>query len=541
MAKLNRMKIERIARIRAGLPDEHVNRDYTEQDYKGAMDEMREPQITEGKGDSAGDGRRTRAPSKEEMAALVAAEEAVKRALTQGTAPPSQDVHIASRPTAPPGLRQGPQLTAKEEEMLDRLVRKGPLSAAPLMNPKVPSPSTAKTAPASSIKTPPPPSPPAAAIQQTSPIPVAPSPPVPKASPAPITPPPSVPKASPARAASSSSASGATPTPPVASWSPKSAPEMSAKGSAKIRPKPRKAPKKPDPSESALAAARKLTNEEMETLAEALQLLVKHRGGGPFGLGRVQGEEAQRLAEALLDSTDVFRRDTNEALALQEVRRGREQEKEKSVKPLKPQASGSGSGSSGETPASPVTPPPPPPLPTQPLPPSPSLSAPSPSLSAPSPSLSPVTISVSAELNDLIIKANTAQDLETLRNDLARALAIVQMKLDSIPPSSPSLSLSSSPPQTALPSPPSSLPPSPSSSSVSAATPSVLSEDTDYIDKKELKIAIGLLLKHRGGPGFGHGRLQGAELKRMQETLRKVSTKLLQEAQEAEEIEEEEE
>jgi hypothetical protein len=46
----------------------------------------------------------------------------------------------------------------------------------------------------------------------------------------------------------------------------------------------------------------------------------------------------------------------------------------------------------------------------------------------------------------------------------------------------------------------------------------------------EAKQALGLLLKHRGGPGFGHGRLQGKELSILEERLRSVSKKLLEEA-----------
>ena len=49
--------------------------------------------------------------------------------------------------------------------------------------------------------------------------------------------------------------------------------------------------------------------------------------------------------------------------------------------------------------------------------------------------------------------------------------------------------------------------------------------------KGELKKTLGLLLKHRGGPGFGHGRLQGNELTVMQNNLRNIADKLMEEAQ----------
>ena len=38
--------------------------------------------------------------------------------------------------------------------------------------------------------------------------------------------------------------------------------------------------------------------------------------------------------------------------------------------------------------------------------------------------------------------------------------------------------------------------------------------------EQEVKLALGLLLKHRGGPGFGHGRLVGKELDLMAAKLR---------------------
>ena len=47
---------------------------------------------------------------------------------------------------------------------------------------------------------------------------------------------------------------------------------------------------------------------------------------------------------------------------------------------------------------------------------------------------------------------------------------------------------------------------------------------------QELKVALGLLLKHRGGPGFGHGRLDGPELTHMSVRLRNIAVKLSEEA-----------
>ena len=48
----------------------------------------------------------------------------------------------------------------------------------------------------------------------------------------------------------------------------------------------------------------------------------------------------------------------------------------------------------------------------------------------------------------------------------------------------------------------------------------------------ELRMTLSLLLKHRGGPGFGHGRLQGRELESLRARLTSVSEKLRREIQE---------
>jgi hypothetical protein len=48
---------------------------------------------------------------------------------------------------------------------------------------------------------------------------------------------------------------------------------------------------------------------------------------------------------------------------------------------------------------------------------------------------------------------------------------------------------------------------------------------------QEMRTGLGLLLKHRGGPGFGHGRLQGSELDILETRLRSISRKLVSESQ----------
>ena len=58
---------------------------------------------------------------------------------------------------------------------------------------------------------------------------------------------------------------------------------------------------------------RKLSSDELETMAKTLQLLVKHRGGGPFGAGRLQGAEADDLVRSLTDTLNIMKRDASVA------------------------------------------------------------------------------------------------------------------------------------------------------------------------------------------------------------------------------------
>ena len=48
--------------------------------------------------------------------------------------------------------------------------------------------------------------------------------------------------------------------------------------------------------------------------------------------------------------------------------------------------------------------------------------------------------------------------------------------------------------------------------------------------EKDVKMALSLLLKHRGGPGFGHGRLTGKELELLETKLRSVADLMVTEA-----------
>jgi len=54
------------------------------------------------------------------------------------------------------------------------------------------------------------------------------------------------------------------------------------------------------PVQTAMTTGEKLTQDEMEIAAHALHSLASHRSGGPFGNGRLPGEQAQETEERQL-------------------------------------------------------------------------------------------------------------------------------------------------------------------------------------------------------------------------------------------------
>lgn len=64
-------------------------------------------------------------------------------------------------------------------------------------------------------------------------------------------------------------------------------------------------------------------------------------------------------------------------------------------------------------------------------------------------------------------------------------------------------------------------------------SPSILSGTTNLDPeegKKKIRTLMGLLLKHRGGPGFGKGRLKGGEIDQFENLLQEVTVMLREEA-----------
>ena len=60
--------------------------------------------------------------------------------------------------------------------------------------------------------------------------------------------------------------------------------------------------------------------------------------------------------------------------------------------------------------------------------------------------------------------------------------------------------------------------------------PAMNSSSTIPAPDPDFQLALGLLLKHHGGPGLGRGRLQGKDLLLLERTLRRVAAKIADEA-----------
>jgi len=70
-------------------------------------------------------------------------------------------------------------------------------------------------------------------------------------------------------------------------------------------------------SGTAVQLIRKLEKDELEIAGKALQMSVMHRGGGPFGSGRLVGDEAKQLSTALRAAYELLKRDAGSAAAVQ--------------------------------------------------------------------------------------------------------------------------------------------------------------------------------------------------------------------------------
>jgi hypothetical protein len=142
---------------------------------------------------------------------------------------------------------------------------------------------------------------------------------------------------------------------------------------------------------------------------------------------------------------------------------------------------------------------------------------------APSSPASPTEVPISAGLEQFLQSPQylSVQELNGLRDGLIQCLSMIQMEIIKRPADAP----------TNIPAVPSIPQPAPVDNMkvlerVIQTNEKLTSDETE----KDMKIALGLLLKHRGGPGFGHGRLEGRELSLLEEKLRNAAKVLLEEA-----------
>jgi len=286
---------------------------------------------------------------------------------------------------------------------------------------------------------------------------------------------------------------------------------------------------------------RKLSVEELEVSAKALQLLVKHRGGGPFGIGRLVGSEVNalennlRAAYSMLEN-DMKKMKTEGKPIVKEVKASAKDDSEPLPDLKKVVSSVSQSRQEPETaapkqiqqastiasikaPPAPIKAPPAPvkvPVQSQAV----SKPPPTPVQSIPTESL--VEVPISQGLQDFLTSPQSLSviELNGLRDGLIQCLSMIQMEIMKRPADLP----------TNMPLVPIAQPPQVDPMEVverAIMTNEKLSSDEV---ERDIKVALGLLLKHRGGPGFGHGRLQGKELSLLEDKLRTATNLLSQEA-----------
>jgi hypothetical protein len=485
-AKLTRLKLEKIARRKAGLPEE-VDTSYRPEDYLAAVSEMAEPTISNSAllaeaGMSGRPGNKVRSLTTEELRLAKAAEEVVQRELLlrSGQAPPPMAVEL-SPGTIVPGT------------IIEAMNKK---------NKAVSSAATTVVPPQISAPFPPP---------QAVNLPLQSAPTPPRA----VTPPPPPVQTNPAPAVASQTA--------AKSWSPKSA---SASPSNPVS--PAKAPTivASTPSTPAVLK-RKLTADELATVGKALEMTVKHRGGGPFGAGRLDGADLELLMSSLRSAVEVLREDSRQAQPVVEVAAPKTVARDPlpAIKP--PTAAATPAQIQKSVPVAPKAEVPPlvGAMKQQTIVPPPRQAAmpPPPSMEVDEDAPMPIAMGIDRFLQNP--KGSNYEDLCGLRDAVIQVLAMIQGEIaNSTPsPSAPVL----------MPTRPAVDPTDRIVKEFYSAPPSAAAEGSANDEEsrlRELKLSLGLLLKHRGGPGFGHGRLEGKEFELMESKLRSAAEILRDEA-----------
>ena len=521
VAKLNRLKIERQALRDAGFPDVEIDTSYKEEDFKAALYEAQEPLVSSTvlTGEAAIPGRKKaggkmRPLSHEELAAQEAAERTVEEVLKRNPATlvPQVTMDGDENPYARLMAERSGQ-RSPEEDAIDNILEKA-------LNKKQPPAAKQQQQPIQRTPhyTPPPPRPPA-------PVPIA-APVAPLVAAAvplrPLAPVSPVTAAVPLRPVTPTQV--APPAPATALRQPTAA--------VPLRPLP---PTPVVPSSAVEAAkGKKMSPEDLEVAAEALKLLVKHRGGGPFGVGRLRtGAEVSSLESSLRETVSVLRSlDSNNAAAAAAAVPVRSPVPVAKPVPVISQIQA-------------------PPAPTPSLPPVPKVQAtpqlpvavqqqraqmPAAPLATVADASAPVPIALGLDQFLQAPVAKTDEELGALRDGLIQVLAMIQSELAGRSLPSGSSSQVSQVPDAAAANraaadrimrlnAPASVAQTQEGSGGGAVSAIPVDQD--------IKQAMGLLLKHRGGPGFGHGRLEGKELDWMTEKLRSVSQRLVAEASES--------
>ncbi len=541
LAKLNRLKLEREALRKAGLPDSDIDVSYKPEDYEAAVFESQEPLVASAPltGDAAiaatpgvtkkKSGNKMRELTSEEIAAAKYAEEAVARALAKGGTPVARTNNDEDDTQMSPDERLKRQLSmqslGEDEELLENILQK-PNNAITNNQNNVRSVKTGKQP--NYIES----------LQKkmaekgvTVQRPSSPS----ESSVKPI----QVSTDNTAHSVESVYQSSAQVNikPTQGSTSVVNAPQVSPvegvksvklTSSEKFRALQSKTESDssdvntPAPS-SPVKKAVKLSIEDLELSAQTLQLLIKHRGGGPFGLGRLQGEEIKDLHKKLSQIVVTLENDSIQNSVQQSqvnYPRGNVVAVPQVPDIITPTEAVIMVTETVSRPTNFASP-----LPkaevkstnyASPLP-KPVAKAP---ISAPQDSavdsdlafsnqFPAKTVNVPIALGlDKFLQTPRALDIDelsALRDGLIQCLAIVQGEV-SARAAAPMNNIINDPTERQF-------------TSSSATT-------NDISIEKDVKTAIGLLLKHRGGPGFGHGRLQGKELEYLETKLNQVVDRL---------------
>lgn len=259
-----------------------------------------------------------------------------------------------------------------------------------------------------------------------------------------------------------------------------------------------------------------LNEVNMEIAAKALHTLVQHRGGGPFGKGRLSNiEQVQELEENLLNVLSMIKKVDGSGITSGTPITA---PKASLMEASPPEAALFDDTSThkqqllSQKLVTNITPRPsvPAPVPV-------GAQTPHPIAQAP-PGNSHQPKNIAGGLDDFLRSPQelSPQQLENLRDGLIQCLGMVQQQIASnLMPMSPSQTQTTQPVSVLSP-------------SASSGNTKHLSQEPKTVDE-EIRFTLGLLLKHRGGPGFGHGRLEGRELEALETNLKSITSKLREE------------